>query len=85
MIFWCRSHDLSAEELERRIQVMDNIDCKKVTYDIIEGLRSGPYQDLSDVGNIIGIALNKNNVCEYNANGNDLKSFIFGINHGMDI
>ena len=62
-----------------------NMDTKKIVRDMIRGLQNSPYQDLSDVGNIIGIALGKNDVPKVSKDGNDLIGFNFGINHGMDL
>jgi hypothetical protein len=57
----------------------------KVATEIIKGLQEEPYMDLSDVGNIIGIVLGNNYISKSSDDGNDLKGFLFGINHGIDL
>lgn len=52
---------------------------------IIRKLKEEPFQDLSDVGNLIGIALGEAEVPDLAQDGNDLSGFRFGLDHGLDL
>ena len=58
---------------------------KNIVNKIIKLLQEGPYQDLSDVGNLIGIAIGYKKVPVESDDGNDFVGFKFGLEHGYDI
>lgn len=60
------------------------IDVKDVVLALITELKNQPYQDISDVGNIVGLVLGKY-IYENTEEENSISSFKFGLSHGIEL
>lgn len=59
-------------------------DVKEVVFTLVTELQNQPYQDISDVGNIVGLVLGKY-IKDDTEEENNIRSFKFGLDHGIEL